>query len=154
MGMLTVFVWMVVVVGVVVMVMAVLMIVIVAMRMRVAVVMMRLREDATAGADKHPARHSHHERARDELKIGLGLLGGKPAGIMQSDERQRPNDGGVRKGGGQAQQHGLPHRAAYGDDERGHHGFAVARLKTVKRTEGNGGGYEQPGIALRQIFRE
>jgi len=58
----------------------------------------------------------------------------------------------VRKGSGVAEEGGLGDGAANGDDEGGHHRFAVAGLKALERAEQNCGGQKEPALAVCEVI--
>jgi hypothetical protein len=103
---------------------------------------------------EHPPGHRHDDDSGGEREVRLRLLNFEPVRVAQPNERQRPDDDGVRDGRGEAEERGLPDGSPDGDDECGHHRLAVAWLQAMQRAQQDGGRDEQPGVALSEIFLE
>ena len=118
------------------------------------VVVVRGRSVVAADAGEHPGRHADDDQARGELKPGLQSFDIEFPGEMHANGRQHPNDEGMRKGSGEAEQGGLRDGAANGNDEGGHHRFAVAGLKPVERAKQNHGWQEQSALTASEVILE
>ena len=99
-----------------------------------------------ARAEKHPRRQREDADRRADLQIRLDTLGVPLIAKVQRTGGENPDDERVRNRRRQPEQHRLPDGSADGDNERGHHGFRVARLQPMQGSEQNGGGNEKPQI--------
>ncbi len=107
-----------------------------------------------ANAGEHPGGHADDDEAGGKLEPGFEAFDIELAGEVEADGREDPDDEGMGEGGAEAEQGGLGDGAADGDDEGGHHGLAVAGLESVEGTKEDGGGQEEPAVALGEVVLE
>src|SRR5262245_57083914 len=107
-----------------------------------------------AGANDHPDGKGDDNEPGSNLEVGFGALRVPGLAKLERKRGQDPDDGGVRNGRGNAQQHRLGNRASDGNDERRHHGLGMTRLQAVQSAEQQGARHENPRAArtlLNQI---
>ncbi len=116
-------------------------------------VMVMLRGGTLVAADagEHPGGHADDDQSGAELEPGFEAFDVELAGEVEANGGENPDNERVGKGGAEPKQGGLGDGATDGDDEGGHHRLAVARLQAVEGAEENGGGQEEPTVALGEV---
>ena len=102
----------------------------------------------------HPKSNGQHDHSRCDLEIRFDGFGIPLLPKIKTTKRDQPDDQGVRQRRRQTKEHGLPNRAANGDDESGHHRLGVPRLQAMQGSKENGRRDEEPGVAgalLQQV---